>query len=323
MATSEVARNRTADRKKERDKRERRQRSFAIIAGVVVVVVFVAFMFYVSVRPAEAPIPTDTPARYEGLSSSRTEQGYVRLGNTRASVQVSLYCDFDSEGCHTFHDQVLDQILQKVRTEDVSFTFVPLYGRIGNSEGASRAAVCAADQGGFWKMADALYSWLGLYGQVQAFTNNRILTGVSNLGLNRADFDGCIAGDRPAEIINAAVHESTGLTNFKGAPAVAVSGVLVVDDKNNTVTDAASVLAVIDRTLAQVKAAQSTAEPTAQATSEATAEATLSAGALSTAEATLSAAATSEATSAATVEAALPAATEVPTAEATAAVGGG
>ncbi len=318
-ATGEVARNRTADRKRERDRREQRQRTTMIVIGVVVVVLFVAFMFYVSTRPADAPIPTETASRYDGLTTTRTDQGYTRLSrpdDIRASVQVTLYCDFVSDGCQAFHDQVLDQVLDRVRAEDVSFTFAPLKGGIGNSEGATRAAVCAADQGAFWKMADALYSWLGLYGQVQAFTSNRLLTGVSNLGLNRADFDACIAGNRPTEIITTAAHESVGLTNFKGAPAVAVNGVLVADDESNTVTDAASVLAAIDRTLAQVKAAQATPEATASATSEATGEA----AAVSTAsvEALPVVTATSEAVPAATVEAASPAFTEAPTAETTA-----
>jgi hypothetical protein len=325
VTTGETDRTRTYDRKRERDKREQRQRATWIIIGVVVAVLFVAFMFFVSTRPADAPIPTDTASRYDGLTTTRTDQGYARLSRPdtiRASVQVALYCDFVAEGCRTFHDQVLDQVLSRVRNEDVAFTFVPLKSNIGNSEGATRAAVCAADQGKFWAMTDALYNWLGLYGQVQAYTNNRILTGVTNLGLNRADFDGCIAGDRPSDIINTATTEGSGLTNFKGAPAFAVNGVLVTDKDNNTVVDADSVLAAIDRTLAQVKAAQSTPEATAaatsEATSEATAESTTSAATTATVEALPVVTATSESTPAATVEAVPLAVTEAPTAESTA-----
>ena len=315
-ATTEAARaSRTADRKKEREARDRRQRITMIIVVVAAVVAVFALMFFVSTVPVEAPVPTESVSRYADLQQSRTEQGYARLGDPRAPVPVALYCDFDSEACRTFHDQVFDPIIERVRTGDISFAFVPLYGRVGNSEGASRAAVCAGQQGGFWRMADALYLWLAQYGQVQAFTNNRILSGVSNLGLDRMAFDGCIAGDSPAEVINAAVQEVTGLTNFRGAPAVAVNGVLIVDDTNLTVTDSDGVLAAIDRAVAQFKAAQGPAA-TPEATAEATSEPT-EAAIVATAEATSPVVATPEATSPVSVL------TTEATVEATPLLGGG
>src|SRR5215207_5767237 len=175
--------SRTAVRREEREKERRRQR---LITGVIVAVALVAvaiFIFVIVNAPAEAPIPEGALTRYEDLQQTRTTEGFPRLGDSDAPVQVAEFSSFDCPHCREFHTEAIDQLVDRVRTGNVAVTYVPLYGygAVSNGQGAASAAVCAAEQNKFWSFHDALFEWQGLYGN-QAFTNNRINAAVDAFG---------------------------------------------------------------------------------------------------------------------------------------------
>ncbi|QYU68517.1 DsbA family protein [Leptolyngbya sp. 15MV] len=112
---------------------------------MVLVVVVVGLILYLSI-PDEAPVPEAARTRYQDISAGTTEEGYPRLGSPTAAVQVALYTSFDCATCKAFYEAVIDDMLARVRSEQIAFTFVPLFGQgttVQNGQGAARAAICA------------------------------------------------------------------------------------------------------------------------------------------------------------------------------------
>jgi protein-disulfide isomerase len=278
-----MGRTRTLERRKEREQQRKRQRQTAVLIGIVVVAAVLVGLILVINQPAEAPIPDYSATRYEGVAQSKNTQGFPVLGSDSAPVKVEEYSSFDCTACEAFHSSTFPGILERVRNGQVQFTFVSVYGTgsITNGQGAARAAICAGEQGKFWQMHDALFDWQSAYGN-QAFAQNRMASGVSNLGLDRGAWDQCMASALPNTIIDAAL-QSFQLQNVTGTPSIFVNGSLV----QQATTEA--VLAAIDQAFAQ---SGGVAAPTVEATPESTAA--------PAAEATTEAAAPAEATAEAT-----------------------
>ncbi len=175
----------------------------------------------------------------------------------------------------------------------MAFIYVPVtnIGDVPNLQGAAAAALCAGEQGKFWEFHDALFDWLGEFG-AQAFTNNRISSGVDALGMDHGAFNSCIGSSRPSDILDAAQTLEQGLLNFIGTPTFTINGIVPLDDSQQPVSDANGILARIDAEMARITAPPATAEvtpettATAESTAEATAQATESATEPATAEAT-------------------------------------
>jgi len=265
-----MTRARTRERREERQRQQRRQRQIILVAGLVVLAVVAAVGLILVNQPTEAVIPPESAERYTGIPQSQTEEGYPVLGNPDAPVQLTEYSSFDCPHCQEFHETVLPALIGRVRAGEVRFTFVPIFGTGGvtNGEGAARAAVCAAEQGGFWPYHDALFTWQAVYSNT-AFGQNRLASGIENLGLNRADWEACLRSDLPDRVVLSATEASQQIENFSGTPMVLVNGVSVPTDLN-------SINAAIDQALASAAPASPEAETTAEATSQAevTAEAT-------------------------------------------------
>ncbi len=280
-------RSRTIERRKERQREQRRQRQIALAVGITVVAVLIVGLIIISTLPADAPIPETALTNYEGLEVSRSPEGYPRIGNPNAPVQVVEYSSFDCPACKRFHDTDLSGVIERVRNGDILFTYVPIWGTGGitNGEGAAKAAVCAAEQGGFWPFHDALFDWQGRYAN-QAFTQARMGTGISNLGMDRGLFDACIRSNTSnAAVVQRAKDEAQSIPDFTGTPFIQVNGVTVT-------ADLASINQAIDQALALAGTTPTIAETTPEVTVEATSEATSEA----TTEATTTAEATAEAT---------------------------
>jgi protein-disulfide isomerase len=288
------------ERRKEREQQKKRQRQLTfIIGGVVVVVLAVVIVLLITV-PAEAPIPNGTATRYQGIAQSVNDKGFPVLGNDNAPVKVTEYSSFDCPHCAEFHEGTWPQVLDRIRKGEVQFTYVPVYGTGGiqNGQGAAKAAICAGDQGQFWQMHDALFSWQTTYANT-AFSQNRFVGGVNGLGLDKGKWDQCLTSGHADTVISAAM-DTFRLQNVAGTPALLVNGT-VVDTASNV-----SLMAAIDSALqaaggvpvevtaeataeaTQSTAAEVTAEATTQPSVEQTAEATTQAASEPTAEATAS-----------------------------------
>ena len=219
--------SRTRSRRHEREIKRRQQRFIAMAVGVAVVaVIFVAVLVLRSL-PAEAPIPPGTFDRYDGIPRTVSDRGFPVLGNPNAPVRVEEFSSFSCPACAVFHDDAMDDIIERVRAGIISFTFIPLtnIGGVPNAAGATQAALCAGEQGQFFEYSDALFSWQQQFGN-RAFTQQRLNTGVDNFALNTGRYSSCTGSSRISDVISAAQADARerGVT---ATPTTFVNGIEV------------------------------------------------------------------------------------------------
>ena len=232
-------RSRTREARQRRQQRRRQNRRLLILIAIVVLAVVAVAVIFVSNQPVEAFIPDDLSARYENLRRSYSPDGYPRLGDPDAPVTLEEYSSFACPGCEAFHSDSFDAVLERVGRGQVLFTYVPLQtGSIPNASGASRAALCAGQQGMFWEMHDVLFDWQTRYGNT-AFSQNRLLAGVESLALNVNTFTGCFNSGGISATLDAAMNEDVAST-----PTLRVNGVTL--EAGQTIPSAAAILEAID-----------------------------------------------------------------------------
>jgi len=286
-----MGRQRTLERRKEREQQKKKQRNTYLVIGAVVLAVLAVVIVLLISAPADAPIPNGTATRYQGIEQSYTDKGFPVLGKANAPVKVTEYSSFDCPHCADFHDGTWPQVLETIRKGEVQFTYIPVYGTGGiqNGQGAAKAAICAGDQGKFWEMHDALFSWQKLYANT-AFSQNRFVGGVNALGLDSGKWNQCVSGDHPQKVVDAAMNAFK-LQGAAGTPTLLVNGNVVDTASNVSLMDAINqAFAASGGIPAEVtpEATQPVAEATTQPTVEKTAEATTEATTEATAEATAS-----------------------------------
>ena len=133
---------------------------------------------------------------------------------------------------------------------------------------ASRAALCAGQQTMFWEMHDILFDWQTRYGNT-AFSQNRLLAGVEQLGLITNAFTNCFNSAATSATLSAAQSEDVSST-----PTIRVNGVTL--DQGGAIPSTQVILQAIDDATpaewGQASALTQTAAPTDSATQTSTAE---------------------------------------------------
>jgi protein-disulfide isomerase len=242
--------------------------------GIVITIAVAALLVFLVRQPADAPLVEASVARYEGIEQTRTEDGFARLGSPAAPVTVSVFTSFASTSAAAFHESAIDPLIERVRGGSVQLIYVPMTlgdpdgSQIANGVGTARAAVCALEQGLFWRLTDTFFSWQALYGN-QAYTNNRIVAGLDALGIDQNAYNNCLGSSRPADILNESSTDAAGLQNFAGMPTITINGAVPVTSENLPITDLDTLLERIDSAVAT---AARPAAPTSEAAPEPTAE---------------------------------------------------
>jgi len=233
--------SRTREARQRRQKQRRQNQRLVVLVFIIAVAVVGIAVVIVSNQPVDAFIPDQLSARYDGIERSSSPKGYPRLGNADAPVTMEEYASFACPGCESFHSDSFDAVLERVKDGQVLFTYVPLNtGSIPNAPGASRAALCAGQQGMFWEVHDVLFDWQTRYGNT-AFSQNRLLTGVERLGLSSSAFTACFNSADISRTLDAAVGEEVSTT-----PTLRVNGVTVEASQAGTIPTAATILKAID-----------------------------------------------------------------------------
>lgn len=233
--------SRTREARQRRQKQRRQNQRLILLALIIAVAVVGIAVVVVSNQPVDAFIAGELSVRYEGIERSNSPKGYPRLGVADAPVTMEEYASFACPGCESFHKDSFDAVLERVKAGQVLFTYVPLNtGSIPNAPGASRAALCAGQQGMFWEMHDVLFDWQTRYGNT-AFSQNRLLTGIERLGLDSDAFTACFNSAGISQTLDAAANEGVSTT-----PTLRVNGVTVVSSQAGTIPAAATILQAID-----------------------------------------------------------------------------
>lgn len=174
-----------------------------------------------------ATFPEGTETRYADFPQSTTEEGFPLLGNPDAKVRLYEISSFDCPHCRTFHDTALPVLLDLIKSGDVAFVYVPLFGTGGipNGDRAARAALCAGEQGQFWAFHDGVFSWqeFGTY----AFMQERLDAGIEALALDQEAYVTCFDSEATTQTLSNAVEYAYAIEGFRGTPTVVLNGQIV------------------------------------------------------------------------------------------------
>lgn len=176
--------------------------------------------------PLDAPLPDDVGARYDGLERGTTAQGFPRLGRADAPTLIEDFSSYACPHCGTFFDDELPRLLDAIAAGRVQFVLIPVpFGR--GAPTATRAALCAGEQGKFWEMNDTLFSWQGRF-VGSTFHERRVAMGADALGLDRDAFDACMGSDAIEQVIERARDEFD-RRSLRGTPSVFLDGERIHD----------------------------------------------------------------------------------------------
>lgn len=190
-----------------------------ILVGALVVVLGAGAAYLM--LPLDAPVPDDVGARYAGLERGVTEQGFPRLGRADAPVLFEDFSSYACSHCGAFFEDELPGLLDAIEAGRAQFVLIPVpFGR--GAPTATRAALCAEEQGMFWEMNDTLFSWQGRF-VGSTFHARRVSMGADALGLEMDAFEACMDGDAVQQVIDRARSEFD-RRGLRGTPSLFANG---------------------------------------------------------------------------------------------------
>lgn len=137
------------------------------------------------------------------------DRGRIR-GNTDAKVWVVVISDFQCPFCKKWHDETEPRITAEyVRTGKVQIAYInyPIASIHPNAQATHEAAMCAAEQGKFWPVADALFAtqqvWKG-HRDIVRFADSLTVAA----GVDPARFRACVRDGVMRPLIDADLDRS-------------------------------------------------------------------------------------------------------------------
>jgi len=193
----------------------------------------------------DAPEEPPTPAGVKGTATPESELGKKinetlvpeesaegkRLGPANAKVTILAYEDFGCPHCLEFTAHIEPVILEEyVSKGEVSFEYkyFPLRQLTG---GAAIAAQCAAEQDKFWPYHRSLFIAQAEANEkvgpplTEAFAVENLKKIASDVGMDAATLDACIAGDTALGVVTAELKEANDLA-LPGTPSFVINGKL-------------------------------------------------------------------------------------------------
>jgi protein-disulfide isomerase len=137
-------------------------------------------------------------------------------GPANAPVTIVEFSDFQCPFCSRLIPtlkQVEEKYGDKVR---VVFRQYPLPFH-QNAQKAAEASLCAADQGKFWELHDAMFA------NQQALAVEQLKAKATELGLNAEQFNSCLDSGKHAGVIQADMKEGAA-AGVNGTPAMFING---------------------------------------------------------------------------------------------------
>jgi protein-disulfide isomerase len=165
------------------------------------------------------------PGNLVPLQESTFTTGAPMLGNPDVNFVLAEYSNFSCSHCATYHDEVAQIVDKFVRTGKARFVFQPAIfdpsGDGGASLNAAQAALCAAKQGKFWTMHEALFAAVRVRG-TSAFTIPSLTEIAREQALDSVALGNCIQSGETLNIIQASLDFGSTL-QIDGTPTMLYS----------------------------------------------------------------------------------------------------
>lgn len=194
----------------------------SIPAAILVGAVIIAGAIVIAVNPREK---TELPSQGSRIELSVSESDHIR-GNPSAPITIVEFSDLECPFCKSFHPtmkRILEEYGDKVRWV---YRHFPLDNIHPKADKEAEASECAGELGGeekFWAYVDRVF-------EITPSNNNlnlALLPAIAeDVGLNRAQFEQCLASGKYAERVEAQYQEGLRL-GVLGTPGSFVNGVPV------------------------------------------------------------------------------------------------
>ncbi len=149
------------------------------------------------------------------------------IGNESAPVTIVEYSDFECGYCRSFYNTTLQQVINDyVKTGKVKISYKHFPFLADSSLLKAMLSECAAEQGKFWEMHNALFG-----GRIpkadEASMNQQATQLAAEFGMDGARFGGCLANPqvRQRVIDDASEAQKVGV---RGTPTFLINGKLLV-----------------------------------------------------------------------------------------------
>lgn len=204
-------------------RRQRQQRQRMILGGVVAVAIAAAAILVLLNRPATSG--GDLAILASPIPAGVAADGRL-LGNPEAPVTIVEYGDYQCPFCGVFAREEMPQLIDEfVATGQATFAYHDLAFLGQESIDAAEAAACADDQGAFWPMHKTIFA--NQAGENRgAFTLDRLRTMATELELDMAEYDACMADDTHLDEVTAMADEARA-AGIDSTPTFVVNGQVV------------------------------------------------------------------------------------------------
>jgi protein-disulfide isomerase len=193
--------------REKRRQAELRNRLIVIGGIVLVAVVIVALIVLPGLKPVLAVQPAEVRVHPNAVRNS--------LGDPNAPVKLTEFADFQCPYCKQFWTDTETQVIDTyVKTGKVQYTYRSAGNFVSNnanqangtndteSQDAAEAAYCAADQGKFWEMHDALFTNVVGEANGTSFPAHRLQNIAQSIGLDMNAYNSCYSSDKYLSQVN-------------------------------------------------------------------------------------------------------------------------
>jgi protein-disulfide isomerase len=197
-------------------RRQTQTRNRWIVIGLIVLgaLAIIFLLIYPQIKPMVAI--QKAPVREYPLADRNS------IGDPKAPVKLVEFSDYQCPYCKVWWQEVENQVVESyVKPGKVQFTARSagnwVSRNIGGgveSQNSVMASYCAADQGKFWEMYDALYTNV-LGEEAGSFTSRRLQAIAESIGLDMQQFNSCFTSNKYMEVAN---------QDFKDAQAAGIHG---------------------------------------------------------------------------------------------------
>lgn len=216
------------DRRAEQKRRQQRNQQVLLGIGAGILLIVVVLAIFISTRPPEATITDAVKAQFGKVPADMTgttKEGFPRLGADNAPVTLEEFASFACPVCQQFHTQYIENLTDKISAGQFKVVVIPLTQIDYNTEPATKAAICAAQQGDFWEFHEILYDWQGRYGQGMNDLN-RLKLAATALNMDTGKFTACINDPATKAVVDAAQKLSDD-RKVPGTPTLYLDGKLI------------------------------------------------------------------------------------------------
>jgi protein-disulfide isomerase len=225
------------ERRERMQQRERRNRLLTIGVITVVAALLVFAIVWPQIRPIAEVVAVEPNPRPKAERNA--------AGDPNAPIKIEEFADFQCPFCERFFEQTEPLLIEHyISTGKVHFVYRSMgnfvSGNIGGarteSQDAAAAAYCAADQGKFWEMHDALFKNV-LGEDVGSFTDRRLGAIAEKVGLDMTEFNDCYNSNKYADQVQQDMEEALA-AGISGTPGFLITYTANGQEKTKTISGA-------------------------------------------------------------------------------------